>query len=85
MEYHLDYQQAADRTGLKPVLDTAAPSNVSKQVSVHVSVATRCPRSTDACSCPQAHILLDCGDDNICKPDLKLAVRRCVLRLRPLP
>lgn len=22
----------------------------------------------------QAHILLDCGDDNICKPDLKLAV-----------
>ncbi|XP_067891679.1 integrin alpha-V [Heterodontus francisci] len=23
----------------------------------------------------QAHILLDCGDDNICKPDLKLSVR----------
>lgn len=37
MEYHLDYQQAADATGLKPVLDTAAPSNVTKQVSVPAS------------------------------------------------
>uniref|UniRef100_A0A674N7P5 Integrin, alpha V n=1 Tax=Takifugu rubripes TaxID=31033 RepID=A0A674N7P5_TAKRU len=53
MEYQLDYQQAADKTGLKPIIDTAAPPNVTKQ----------------------AHILLDCGDDNICKPDLKLAVR----------
>lgn len=40
----------------------------------------------------QAHILLDCGDDNICKPDLKLTVVRWVIgaRLRttqnkPLP
>lgn len=40
MEYQLDYQQAADSTGLKPILDTAAPSNVTKQVSVQVSVAT---------------------------------------------
>lgn len=40
MEYQLDYQQAADPTGLKPVLDTAAPSNVTKQVSVQVSMAT---------------------------------------------
>lgn len=40
MEYQLDYQQAADATGLKPVLDTAAPSNVTKQVSVQVSTAT---------------------------------------------
>lgn len=32
MEYQLDYQQAADKTGLKPVIDTAAPSNVTKQV-----------------------------------------------------
>uniref|UniRef100_A0A8D3CB41 Integrin alpha-2 domain-containing protein n=1 Tax=Scophthalmus maximus TaxID=52904 RepID=A0A8D3CB41_SCOMX len=52
MEYSLDYQQAADKTGLLPILDTSAPSNVTKQ----------------------AHILLDCGDDNICKPDLKLSV-----------
>ncbi|TWW80245.1 Integrin alpha-V [Takifugu flavidus] len=52
MEYQLDYQQAADKTGLKPIIDTAAPPNVTKQ----------------------AHILLDCGDDNICKPDLKLAI-----------
>ncbi|XP_062258166.1 integrin alpha-V [Platichthys flesus] len=52
MEFNLDYQQAADTTGLLPILDISAPSNVTKQ----------------------AHILLDCGDDNICKPDLKLTV-----------
>ncbi|XP_040004672.1 integrin alpha-V isoform X1 [Xiphias gladius] len=53
MEYSLDYQQAADRTGLLPILDMSAPSNVTKQ----------------------AHILLDCGEDNICKPDLRLSVK----------
>ncbi|KAF3694346.1 Integrin alpha-V Vitronectin receptor subunit alpha [Channa argus] len=53
MEYSLDYQQAADKTGLLPILDMSAPSNVTKQ----------------------AHILLDCGDDNICKPDLRLSVK----------
>ncbi|KAL0985610.1 hypothetical protein UPYG_G00159420 [Umbra pygmaea] len=52
MEYRLDYQQAADKTGLLPILDHSVPTNVSKQ----------------------AHILLDCGEDNICKPDLKLSV-----------
>ncbi|XP_026883966.2 integrin alpha-V [Electrophorus electricus] len=31
-------------------------------------------QSTPANVTKQAHILLDCGDDNICKPDLKLAV-----------
>ncbi|XP_071328583.1 integrin alpha-V isoform X2 [Trachinotus anak] len=53
MEYSLDYQQAADQTGLLPILDMSAPSNVTKQ----------------------AHILLDCGEDNICKPDLRLSVK----------
>ncbi|XP_070770162.1 integrin alpha-V isoform X2 [Enoplosus armatus] len=53
MEYSLDYQRAADQTGLLPILDMSAPTNVTKQ----------------------AHILLDCGDDNICKPDLKLSVK----------
>ncbi|XP_033473178.1 integrin alpha-V [Epinephelus lanceolatus] len=53
MEYKLDYQLAADQTGLLPIIDMSAPSNVTKQ----------------------AHILLDCGDDNICKPDLKLSVK----------
>ncbi|XP_042281623.1 integrin alpha-V [Thunnus albacares] len=53
MEYSLDYQRAADQTGLLPILDMSAPSNVTKQ----------------------AHILLDCGDDNICKPDLRLSVK----------
>ncbi|XP_034549290.1 integrin alpha-V isoform X2 [Notolabrus celidotus] len=52
MEYTLDFQQAADATGLLPILDMSTPSNVTKQ----------------------AHILLDCGDDNICKPDLRLEV-----------
>uniref|UniRef100_A0A7N6BKY7 Integrin, alpha V n=1 Tax=Anabas testudineus TaxID=64144 RepID=A0A7N6BKY7_ANATE len=53
MEYSMDYQKAADKTGLLPILDMLAPSNVTKQ----------------------AHILLDCGDDNICKPDLRLSVK----------
>ncbi|KAM9850867.1 integrin alpha-V [Aulostomus maculatus] len=53
MEYSLDYQRAADQTGLLPILATSAPSNVTRQ----------------------AHILLDCGDDNICKPDLRLSVK----------
>ncbi|XP_041857614.1 integrin alpha-V [Melanotaenia boesemani] len=53
MEYNLDYKKAADQTGLQPILDMSAPSNVTKQ----------------------AHILLDCGEDNICKPDLKLSVK----------
>ncbi|XP_046903287.1 integrin alpha-V [Hypomesus transpacificus] len=53
MEFSLDYQQAADSTGLLPILDQTASSNLMKQ----------------------AHILLDCGEDNICKPDLKLSVQ----------
>ncbi|TNN45083.1 Integrin alpha-V [Liparis tanakae] len=59
MEYSLDYQQAADATGLLPILDMSAPSNVTKQVT-HLVLT--------------AHILLDCGDDNVCKPDLRLSV-----------
>ncbi|XP_019750898.1 integrin alpha-V [Hippocampus comes] len=53
LEYTLDYGRAQDRSGLRPVLDVAAPPNVTRQ----------------------AHILLDCGDDNICKPDLRLSVQ----------
>lgn len=46
MEYSLDYQQAADPTGLLPILDVSAPSNVTKQVtasraSVRGKVAAR--------------------------------------------
>ncbi|XP_077437136.1 integrin alpha-V [Vanacampus margaritifer] len=53
LEYTLDYQRARDPSGLLPVLDVAAPPNVTRQ----------------------AHILLDCGNDNICKPDLRLSVQ----------
>ncbi|RVE58170.1 hypothetical protein OJAV_G00206530 [Oryzias javanicus] len=53
MEYNLDYQRAADPSGLLPILDASTPNNVTKQ----------------------AHILLDCGDDNICKPNLTLSVK----------
>ncbi|KAJ8255375.1 hypothetical protein GJAV_G00204190 [Gymnothorax javanicus] len=52
MEYSLDYKDAADKTGLLPVLNQNSPPSISKQ----------------------AHILLDCGEDNICKPDLRLSV-----------
>uniref|UniRef100_A0A8C9ZEM8 Integrin, alpha V n=1 Tax=Sander lucioperca TaxID=283035 RepID=A0A8C9ZEM8_SANLU len=47
----LDYQRAADPTGLLPILDVSTPS-----------------------TSPSSH-LLDCGDDNICKPNLKLSVK----------
>ncbi|XP_057707526.1 integrin alpha-V isoform X2 [Corythoichthys intestinalis] len=52
LEYALDYRRAGDANGLLPVLDAAAPPNVTRQ----------------------AHILLDCGKDNVCKPDLRLSV-----------
>ncbi|MED6276433.1 hypothetical protein CHARACLAT_003039 [Characodon lateralis] len=53
MNYSLDYQLAADETGLLPIINIWAPTDITKQ----------------------AHILLDCGDDNICKPDLMLSVK----------
>ncbi|XP_075886589.1 integrin alpha-V isoform X1 [Nelusetta ayraudi] len=53
MEFSLDLQRAADPTGLQPLIDPSAPSNLTKQ----------------------AHILLDCGKDNVCRPDLRLAVK----------
>uniref|UniRef100_A0A3Q4HQH8 Integrin, alpha V n=1 Tax=Neolamprologus brichardi TaxID=32507 RepID=A0A3Q4HQH8_NEOBR len=53
MEYSMNYQRAADKTGLQPIVDMSSPSEINKQV----------------------HILLDCGPDNICKPDLKLSVK----------
>uniref|UniRef100_A0A3Q2DV53 Integrin, alpha V n=1 Tax=Cyprinodon variegatus TaxID=28743 RepID=A0A3Q2DV53_CYPVA len=52
MDYSLDYQLAADQTGLLPIINNRVQQSVSRQ----------------------AHILLDCGDDNICKPDLRLSV-----------
>ncbi|XP_047225545.1 integrin alpha-V [Girardinichthys multiradiatus] len=53
MNYSLDYQMAADQTGLLPIVNIWAPTDITKQ----------------------AHILLDCGDDNICKPNLMLSVK----------
>ncbi|MEQ2222189.1 hypothetical protein ILYODFUR_023458, partial [Ilyodon furcidens] len=53
MNYSLDYQLAADETGLLPIVNIWAPTDITKQ----------------------AHILLDCGDDNICKPNLMLSVK----------
>lgn len=32
MEYSLDYRQAADKTGLLPIVNIWAPTNVTKQV-----------------------------------------------------
>lgn len=32
MEYNLDYQRAADQSGLLPILDASTPNNVTKQV-----------------------------------------------------
>ncbi|XP_063792115.1 integrin alpha-V-like [Pseudophryne corroboree] len=52
MDYQMDYEAAADPSGLMPILNQFTPANLTKQ----------------------AHILLDCGEDNICKPKLKLAV-----------
>ncbi|XP_028927467.1 integrin alpha-V [Ornithorhynchus anatinus] len=52
MEYRLDYQTAADATGLQPILNQFTPANISRQ----------------------AHILLDCGEDNVCRPKLEVSV-----------
>lgn len=38
MLFTLDQQQAADKTGLKPILDPSAPNNVTKQVTERVCV-----------------------------------------------
>lgn len=38
MEYSLDYDRAADPTGLLPIIDVSAPSNVTKQASVSVLI-----------------------------------------------
>ncbi|XP_063061164.1 integrin alpha-V-like [Engraulis encrasicolus] len=51
--YKVDYESAADSTGLLPILNQRSLTNISKQ----------------------ANILLDCGDDNICRPDLQLTVK----------
>ncbi|KAL2096083.1 hypothetical protein ACEWY4_008231 [Coilia grayii] len=53
LAYKVDYESAADSTGLLPVLNLLSLTSVSKQ----------------------ANILLDCGDDNICKPNLQLSVK----------
>lgn len=55
MEYHLDYQQAADKTGLKPVIDTAAPSNVTKQVSAAFRLVTMAKVSPSVFLAPGSH------------------------------
>ena len=156
MEFSLDYKLAADSTGLLPILDMKAPSNLTKQVWPHPlgtywahnsgfdifllpppwvetpalcrglvsrsslvqplnssmradwrwqvnfqgckwtnflwtatwlaqrvtnqagsSTIAKLQRAGDSsCYLLQAHILLDCGEDNICKPDLRLSVKR---------
>lgn len=48
MEFSLDLQRAADPTGLQPIIDPAAPSNLTKQVSVCLSVRL------SACLCVNA-------------------------------
>lgn len=40
MEYSLDYRLAADPTGLLPIVDRVAPSNVTKQASVYNHTVT---------------------------------------------
>lgn len=34
MEYSMNYQQAADKTGLQPIVDMSSPSEINKQVSM---------------------------------------------------
>ncbi|XP_008317304.1 integrin alpha-5 isoform X1 [Cynoglossus semilaevis] len=50
--YSLDPEAAADRHGLRPVLNYQTATLIEQK----------------------AQILLDCGEDNVCVPDLKLAV-----------
>ncbi|XP_053704883.1 integrin alpha-5 [Synchiropus splendidus] len=52
LNFSLDPEAAADRHGLRPVLNYQTTSVVEQK----------------------AQILLDCGEDNICVPDLKLSV-----------
>lgn len=79
LEYTLDYGRAQDRNGLRPVLDVAAPPNVTRQVNrlgARSLAFFFSPFLTTPPCGRQAHILLDCGDDNVCKPDLRLSVQR---------
>uniref|UniRef100_A0A8C6SJX3 Integrin, alpha V n=1 Tax=Neogobius melanostomus TaxID=47308 RepID=A0A8C6SJX3_9GOBI len=65
--------------------DKITPISVTIEYSLDYQKASDAtgllPILSSSCS-PQAHILLDCGEDNICKPDLKLSVKRCVSQRR---
>uniref|UniRef100_A0A8C6SCI3 Integrin, alpha V n=1 Tax=Neogobius melanostomus TaxID=47308 RepID=A0A8C6SCI3_9GOBI len=58
--------------------DKITPISVTIEYSLDYQKASDAtgllPILSSSCS-PQAHILLDCGEDNICKPDLKLSVK----------
>lgn len=59
MEFSLDVQRATDPTGLQPLIDPSAPSNLTKQVCVHMSVCLSvCPSIYICCISARLYICL---------------------------
>ncbi|KAJ4919224.1 hypothetical protein JOQ06_022608, partial [Pogonophryne albipinna] len=88
LNFSLDPKAAADSHGLRPILNYQTTNVIEQKALREVSHVSGKPRplhmmmwSQGGAVCGEnvvhlrAQILLDCGEDNICVPDLKLAVQ----------
>uniref|UniRef100_A0A672IL85 Uncharacterized protein n=1 Tax=Salarias fasciatus TaxID=181472 RepID=A0A672IL85_SALFA len=78
----LDLGCSMDILNLSCFRDKITPISVAMEYSLDLQLAADqtglqpiVDMSTPSNVTKQAHILLDCGDDNICKPDLRLSVK----------
>ena len=80
----MDPKAPMDSHGLRPVLHYQSKSRIEDKVRKELGKTGLAPEAgpwerggrspSQGCSVPQAQILLDCGEDNICVPDLQLDV-----------